>query len=194
MSPIFKDISDFEVRLSLPNGFYDSLLKEDDWSFIIKLSALFEASCTQILAVRLRSPELVSAFSYLEQGNTKCGKIVLLKELDAITSKQAKVLSVLASLRNKLVHNISNVGFSFSRYIQDLNIDDKNNFVNWFGHGLNDEIKFSGKVIPKREFVLSNPKLAVWTTSAEILACLYLEIERVDLKIESEALGWSRKT
>lgn len=55
MSDIFTDIADFEKRLNLPLGLYEKLLKEDDWSFVIKLSALFEAACTHILSVRLRA-------------------------------------------------------------------------------------------------------------------------------------------
>jgi hypothetical protein len=39
---IFNDVKAFERRLGLPVGFYERLLQEDDWSFVIKLNALFE--------------------------------------------------------------------------------------------------------------------------------------------------------
>ena len=55
---IFHDVVQFEQCLGLPNGFYEKLLGEDDWSFIVKLSALFEAACSHILVKRLHAPEL----------------------------------------------------------------------------------------------------------------------------------------
>ena len=102
-------------------------------------------------------------------------------------------MSALAKLRNELAHNIANVGFSFNSYIEGLNKDNTNNFVKKFGHGLNDEIKIKDRLIPKRKFVLSNVKLSIWITAAEVLACLYLEIESTEIAIESEALAWYQK-
>ena len=62
MSDIFSDVSDFESRLNLPKDFYRGLLKEDDWSFIIKVSALFEAATTHLLVVRFGTPEIETEF------------------------------------------------------------------------------------------------------------------------------------
>ncbi len=190
MNDLFSDISEFETRLKLPRGFYEQLLREDDWSFVIKLSALFEAACTHTLSVCLHAPKIESALAHLEQGNTRCGKIVLLKKLDAINSEQAAILSALAKLRNELAHNIANAGFKFNEYIADLNKDNKNNFVKWFGHGLRERVTIGSKSSKRRDFVLSNAKLAIWLTAAEVLACLYLDIENTEISIQSEALQW----
>jgi hypothetical protein len=46
---VFPDVEQFEQRLELPKGFYTDLLREDDWSFVIKLSAFLEAACTTSL-------------------------------------------------------------------------------------------------------------------------------------------------
>ena len=54
---LFKDITQLERRLGLPEGFYERLVREDDWSFVIKLNALFEAACTHALANRLHAPQ-----------------------------------------------------------------------------------------------------------------------------------------
>jgi len=37
----------------LPDDFYNNLLKEDDWSFVIKLHSLIEASVTHLLTETL---------------------------------------------------------------------------------------------------------------------------------------------
>ena len=42
--------AEFEQRLGLKSGFYQDIVTNDDWSFIIKLNALFEAACTHALA------------------------------------------------------------------------------------------------------------------------------------------------
>ncbi len=80
MSDIFNDVSDFESRLNLPKNFYRNLLKEDDWSFIIKVSALFEAATTHLLSIRFRAPEIETELAFLEQANPRNGKIVLLEK------------------------------------------------------------------------------------------------------------------
>lgn len=88
---IFGEVTEFEQRLGLPDGFYDRLIKEDDWSFVIKLNSLFEGACTHILAVRLHSPDLIEAFAHLDFAHSKCGKIAMLKALNAVTSGQSNV-------------------------------------------------------------------------------------------------------
>jgi hypothetical protein len=189
MSAIFTDIQQFERRLSLPNGFYDALLKEDDWSFVVKMSALFESACTHILSVRLRAPELEDSFSFLDQANTKCGRVALLKSVNAISKEQATFLYKLAELRNKLTHRVENVSFQFATYVSGFDKPQQKSFIEAFGHGVKDELNVRGLVIEKSHFVLENPKIAMWLTAAEILACLYLEIDVVKLAIDKEALS-----
>lgn len=186
---ISDEITDFERKLGLPKGFYKKLLEDDDWSFIIKLNALFEAACTHVLAERLNAPTLTVALSHLDFANAKYGKIVLLRSLEAINSEQATFLRKLAELRNNVVHNILNVGFSFPEYISNMNSDKVKSFVKAFGHGIKDEVEIAGKKIPKAEFVRENPKLSIWTTAAEILACLYLEFGVAELRLMSLGLS-----
>ena len=190
MSEMFKDINDFEKRLGLPLNFYQNLFKEDDWSFVIKISALFEAACTHILSIKLRAPELESAFSHLEQENTKYGKIVLLKKMGAISNSQYKFLNNLATLRNQLAHNIDNVNFTFSKHTETLDANQKKNFISNYGYNCSDVIELKGKNIPRNEFILSNAKEVIWFTAADILACLYLEIEIVDFEMLKEGYKW----
>ena len=49
---MFADVVSSVQKLGLPEGFYNNLLNEDDWSFVIKLSALFEAAATHVLTER----------------------------------------------------------------------------------------------------------------------------------------------
>lgn len=181
---IFKEIPDFELMLGLPTGFYDDLLKEDDWSFVIKLSSLFEGACTHALNARLDKPELLDALSNLEMANYRSGKLIMLKQLGAISKEQYTVLSELATLRNQLVHRIANVTFQFRPFLDGLSDAQFNAFVKAFGHGIQEQVKVKGKRQPvkKPDFVRANAKLSMWMTCSEILACLYLDIEYSDLQ------------
>ena len=189
MGDILSDVETFEERLSLPKGFYDNLLKEDDWSFVIKLSALFEAACTQTLVVKLGSPDIEDCFTHLEQSNSKYGKILFLKKLGAIYPVQAKFLEKLAELRNQLAHNISNAAFEFKSHIEGMNENQKKIFIKWVGHGIHPKVEYKGTVITREDFVVSHPKISLWLTSAEVLACMHLEIDHSE---STQNLGISR--
>lgn len=180
MKEIISDVKTLESRLGLPMGFYDSLLDEDDWSFVIKFSSLFEAASSHILSIRLNAPEIESALGFLEQANSRCGKIVLLEKLGVILLDQKKFMVELATLRNNLVHNISNITFDFEEFIKGFNKNQEDKFVQWVGHGINEEIHIADESITRKQAVLQNPKLCMWITGAEVLACLYLEVPKSD--------------
>ena len=180
----FADVAQFEKQLGLPEGFYNRLLKEDDWSFVIKLNALFEAAATHILVVRLQAPEIEEALAHLDFAHSKYGKVVLLRKLDAINKEQAALLRMIAELRNDLVHDVSSVGFSFSAHVSSLDQNQLERLISAFGRGIADPVPIGKKDIPRKEFVKSNPKIALWLTSIEVLACLYLEKEMTDLRLK----------
>lgn len=176
---MFADVVSSVQKLGLPEGFYNDLQREDDWSFVIKLSALFEAVATHALTARLGYPKLLDSFSYLDYANTKYGKIKLLKELEIISTEQAKFLTKLAELRNAFAHNISNVSMTFDQYIHSM-VDSKQReaFVIWAGHGIHQEhVSVEGNNIRKQDFVLDNAKLSIWGTAAEVLACIYVDAD-----------------
>ncbi|MBS0329833.1 MAG: hypothetical protein JSR30_08280 [Proteobacteria bacterium] len=186
---IHDEVRNFEARLGLPTGFYSNLLREDDWSFVIKLNAMFEGACTHVLAERLHAPEISGALAQLDFANTKFGKVALLCVLGAITSEQETVLRKLAELRNDLVHNIAKINFSFESYVGAM---DKNQFktlVKNFGHGVSDSIEIANERVPKDKFVRENPKVSLWLTAAEILACLSVEFKVAELHLKTLALS-----
>ena len=71
----------FEKKIGVQAGFFEKLKDEDDWSFIIKLHALFETACTHLLIFHFNEPNLVNILSRLEISNKTTGKLALLKEL-----------------------------------------------------------------------------------------------------------------
>lgn len=175
---MFADVVSSVQKLGLPEGFYNDLQHEDDWSFVIKLSALFEAAATHALTARLGYPKLLDSFSYLDYANTKYGKIKLLKELEIISPEQAKFLTKLAELRNAFAHNISNVSMTFDQYIAPMDSNQREAFVTWAGYGIHQEyVSVEGNNIRKQDFVLQNAKLSIWGAAAEVLACIYVDAD-----------------
>lgn len=191
---IFRDIASFEHRLALPKGFYGRLLKEDDWSFVIKLNALFEAACAHALVTRLTAPELIDQFARLELADRDRGKVKFLTALGCINDEQATFLRRLAELRNALAHNVSQVNFTFDVYVSGLDSNQRKQLAKVFGHGCNDPIPIEGKKIPLVKFAAENMKLVIWLTAAEVLACLYLEYEIAEIRLKAPALDAYRRS
>lgn len=190
---IFRDVASLERRLGLPERFYERLLREDDWSFVIKLNALFEAACAHALTARLRAPELIDQFARLELADRDRGKIKFLSTLGCINDEQVKFLRELAGLRNTLAHNVSQVNFTFDAYVAGLDSNQKKKLAAVFGHGCKDPILVAGKKIPLAKFTAENMKLVIWLTAAEVLACLYLEYEIAEIRLKAAALDEYRR-
>ena len=191
---IFRDIASFEQRLALPEGFYGRLLKEDDWSFVIKLNALFEAACAHALVTRLSAHELIDQFARLELANRDRDKVKFLLTLGCISEEQASFLRRLAELRNALAHNVSQVNFTFDTYVAGLDPKQRKQLAKVFGHGCNNPISVEGKKIPLVKFAAKNTKLVIWLTAAEVLACLYLEYDIAEIRLKAAALDAYRRS
>ena len=181
MNDISREVAELEKVLGLPDKFYEKLLKEDDWSFVIKLSALFEAASGQALTAKLQHSEIERELSCLEQANSKYGKVIFMLKLNIINKEQSIFLTKLAELRNKLVHNINEVNFNWDSYISSMDAPQKKSFANVFGHGIHENFKIEGVSVNRTDFTADNPKIAMWLTANEVLACLH-----ADIRISSE--------
>jgi hypothetical protein len=185
---IEEEVSEFEQRLGLRPNFYQDIVTNDDWSFIIKLNALFEAACTHALCQRLGCSELLEDLAQLEFADKRKGKIKFLRSLGAITEDQAKILYDLASLRNSLVHNVDQVAFSIDSYTASLDNNQLKAKCKLWGHGIADVLTDRGKKISRSEFVRAKPKEAIWLTCMEILACLHVEFELAEARAAQQAV------
>lgn len=178
---IFAEVEAQAVRLGLPSDFYAKLLNEDDWSFIIKANALVEAACSDALAAKFHAPELAACLATLELGHKKHGKVALLRTLGAIEKEQASFLQVLYELRNRLAHNVSQISFTFKSYLGEIDPKERAAFIKHVGHGIQPTVLEA----PRDSFVAENPKLALWLTLSEVLACLHLEQDAAQARLNT---------
>lgn len=189
---IVEAVKAIESNLSLPEGFVDGLIREDDWSFVIKSHALIEATLSTWIASSLNKEQLLELLSHLDIGNMKYGKIAFTKALALTTEYDRRFLKGLSELRNRLVHQVSNVGFNFSEYIDSLDPSQKKSFVKAFGYnywGLDDEQKITE---PDMGIVLKNPKESIWHGVRLFLAIVGITMDTHKLKLEAEKLEKER--
>jgi len=177
-----ESIKKFEQDLNLPKNFIDSLLAEDDWTFIIKLSALLEAATSNVLTAILHK-NLEDVFSYLDYANPKYGKIAFLEKLNILTQEQANVLKKFAELRNQIVHKVANTNFTFDTYLKDISHKEQlKAFEKWAGHGIKETTSYRSKSFTKKEVVQKYPKMSIFFTIRAIIACMYSDKELEDIK------------
>ena len=114
---IDKGIVSLQEKLSLPTDFFKRLLEEDDWSFIIKLHALIEAACTDLLLHHFDEPSLKNIISRLELSDKAFGKLAFIKELELLGDTSRRYISSLSEWRNNFVHNVQNCSASLEKIV-----------------------------------------------------------------------------
>jgi hypothetical protein len=115
-----RGVVELQNKLKLPPDFFKKLLDEDDWSFVIKLHALIEAACSDLLLHRLNEPGLRNIVSRLELSNKSFGKLAFIKELELLGDESRRYISSLSEWRNNFVHNIQNCSASLSVLVSKM--------------------------------------------------------------------------
>lgn len=110
-------ILELEAKIGVRENFFKDLLEEDDWSFVIKLHALFEAACTHLLLFHFKEPELTEIFARLELSSKTTGKIAFLGKLELLGKDNRRLVATLSEMRNSLVHDVRNAEFSLERMV-----------------------------------------------------------------------------
>src|SRR5438034_6717665 len=93
-----KALSEMEPLLGLPPGFIERLLKDEDWSFVIKTHALLESTLTVVLSKIFRCDKIRDALAEVEMNH----KINMLSALNLFSSEERGALRELSKLRNDL--------------------------------------------------------------------------------------------
>ncbi|MEN3327558.1 MAG: hypothetical protein V7638_2365 [Acidobacteriota bacterium] len=111
------------------------LLKEDDWTFVIKAHALIETAVTQMLVEHLGEVELMKIVELLPLSENRTGKIAVARQLKLLDDKQRRFVRFFSELRNSLVHRLDNLNFTFENYVSTLDSNQRRSLkesVAWF--------------------------------------------------------------
>lgn len=153
------------------------LKEESDWSFVIKLHALFEAAIAHVINHKLNRPELQEFVERLNMhGSTS--KIALGAALKVLQPQDARFVGVLSAIRNDCVHHVRNVAFRFDEYVGGLEQGRRDSLLAAFVGLIRDEVPLNdAKMIPRDEFVRRKPRFAFWVAATVFLARLYAQKE-----------------
>jgi hypothetical protein len=202
--PYFQFLRGLEGDLRLPKGFFERLLAEDDWSFIVKLHALIEASVTHLLVHALNRSELQSYVGRLELSNLQTGKLGIAKALDLLDSDQRRFIQHLSQLRNDFVHEVENVQSTIEDFLNKQPQGDRKGYDRAFRWGWRtaEDIKYKIEEgekqglyhLPRFMQLMAVkayehlPKFAIWIGAMLILRHIQLNVEMKRLKAEEEEL------
>lgn len=197
-------ILELEARVGVPTNFFRELNATDDWSFVIKLHALFEAVCSHLLLFHFQEPDLADVFNRLELSNKTTGKIAFLAKCGLLGKESRRFVSTLSELRNSLVHDVQNSQFSFSSFVERLDPTELKSIAIAFSpfethirrFPYNSELKLGyerdfqqqATVSTVVERFKSNPKHHIWIGAYSALVSL------VDMYGYSDYKQWSRAT
>lgn len=178
-------VNELIQTLGLKPDFFNSLIKEDDWSFILKLHALIEAAATHLLVEEFGKEELGNIFSKMELSEKNKGKIAFIKELNLLDDKYRQFIRKLSEIRNFFIHEIKNVELSIESYLKKLDPQQKTSFFKAIT--LNDEgnMEIRGISVPIKDFFEKNPKIGAWLAALDLLTEIYFKKEHAKLKFQT---------
>lgn len=183
-----------EQAIGVQHGFLESLKEEDDWSFIIKLHALFEAGISHLLCIALAREELADVFAHLELSDKRAGKMAFAKALSLLDDKDRRFISSLSELRNQLVHNVKNATFDLKNHVASLDPKAFTAFMTKFDtFSTGPTVTVGRKTTPVTDVFKEDPKKAIWWSGMVTLAIVQKKAEVEQLREEAKRYELLRK-
>ncbi len=175
---ILQPAAELEAEVGLPAGFLNSLLEEDDWSFIVKAHALIEAAMTHALVQCTGLSAAENFFARLDLSGGQIGKAKLASDLGLVTPWECKFIRKLSEIRNDFVHDVKNAGVSLNSYFGSHS-PDKNQGKSWAESLSWVDFDREGWTLPKHEAqnaIVNNPKKAIWMSTVFLVAVVQLKV------------------
>lgn len=169
-------VRQFELDLSLPEGFFQDLLHEDDWSFVIKLHALTEAAVTHVITQELGRQELADIITSLSTSNDRNGKIAFARALGCLSDADIRFIRELSGIRNRFAHDVRHAGKTLAQHVSSMSAHQFAQFQSAFGPG-DGPVLLAGRSVSATDFVRHNPKLSIWIAGMYVLASAYQQKE-----------------
>lgn len=184
-----------ERDLGLPVGFLASLLDDDsDWSFVIKIHSLLEAALTHLLTTAFGHPELLELFGRLNTSDLRSGKLAFANAMKLVNPNQAVFIQKMSELRNRVVHDVRNVSFTFTEYVESLTESNLRSFSRAITLPLNHIIFGTAPDAPRIEGAKNAARFLVWTCATAFVMDAYslklrFELERFYAEQQKRRLG-----
>lgn len=158
-----------EKDVGVPFPLMQSLEKDDDWTFVVKIQGVVEAGLNHLLVSTISAPgmdaeKLRKLVAFLPAADERIGKIAFLNAFNLLTEDARLFVRLFANLRNDSVHKISNFGFTLRGLLDGLESAQKKNWkralASWVGDSSSDDIK---------DTAFKHPREAIWNCCAAIM-------------------------
>jgi DNA-binding MltR family transcriptional regulator len=168
-------------KIGISDDYLFKLSREDDWSFIIKTSAILESATADVLTKVLGFPNLEDCISKLKHTNERSGRLTFLEKLSIINDEELKLIIKISKIRDDLAHKPEEINFTFERYFKKMNKINKNNWKDLFTELVNRHTQ--------EEIIFSNPKQCITYFTMEIL----IKFQNIILENERKPKGGARE-
>ena len=180
-------IGALEVEIGLPPGFFESIAREDYWSFVIKLHALIEHCITSLILSRTKGLRLDGVVGSLRFNDIKSGKLAVARDLQLISAEYVDFIRAVCEIRNKYVHDVNFLSMPLSQYVEQHS--SRTDLARKVCRLMAAEASLRGHALPARALFEQHPKVALQIAAMNLLADIYLGHQRVRLGMEEEQLA-----
>jgi hypothetical protein len=155
--------------VGLPRELLESLGRDDDWTFVVKMHGILEAALNHLLLTQFDNPALAQIVPRLETNNERTGKIAFLKAFDLLPTNARTFIKRFSEVRNIAVHDIRNFDLNLVKYLASLKDRELRKsweiaLTSWMGAEPSEAV---------REFSLHVPKEAIYNSCMMILIRCY---------------------
>jgi hypothetical protein len=163
-------LAELEKDVGVRDGFFSSIIHEDDWSLIIKLHGLVEAGLNQVLIAHFDDSRLEDIFARMPVGG-RIGKLGFIRALQLLPDHNIHYIQKLSEIRNSVVHKVANVSFSIEDHIRSLNHEQLVDLVRACADGIMAEEIDSSKPYEESQIkeLFKNPRQSFWWSSVWVL-------------------------
>ncbi len=172
----YEAVSEVVKRLGLEEHFVISLLREDDWSYVVKAHTLAEAAITHAIVKHIGNDSVQDFVADLRMRQ----RLDLAESLSLLSAGGLRGTRKLSKLRNLLAHDVSQVAFTFESYLKDQ--DQRNSFFGIYLQGVSGTIEITEEPVDKTKFFRENPKWAVNEFLFNLMLDVYLVEEKADVR------------
>lgn len=199
--PEFYYFTHLERALLLRAGFFESILDDEDWSFVIKLHALVEAAASHLLVKVLGDARLHDFVTRIEMSNMTTGKLAIIRALVLLDKESRTFLQKLSEMRNLFIHDVANASITLDGFFSSLAPDEANAFSKAFRWGYGPDQQFrpniDGERVHVNEFTKSlavttfpySKKLSLWFGCAIIFQQIYHVCNMTEVDTTLKELG-----
>jgi hypothetical protein len=172
---IIQIIGESEKRLGLPPSFCRGLAEENDWSLIVRSSALLEGAISAALKRKIGTgavAEFVDARRFHE-------KRKLAVDLELLTKDQDCFVGEISEMRNHLVHDLQHIDFNFRKHLEKSDKQVSQKIV----ANLLRIVPIKDRNVPwLRGRILETPRLFAWLGTLYVTARLQLLVRRIEFR------------